>query len=186
MTPKPWTVRGSQMLVDTPYMKLRRDVCDLPNGATIPDYHVVEEADYGMVFALTDMLEVVLVRQYKHGIGKIMLELPAGFFDPEDADPAAGCMREFREETGYEAGWYTLVGSHVRHPTRNTNRGYLVAATGAYLAGDQSLDMAEDIEVVLEPIERVFDLIRDGTIDAVGSVASIFLGWDTLKRAGKI
>jgi 8-oxo-dGTP pyrophosphatase MutT (NUDIX family) len=184
--PIPWNVRSSTYLVQTPYMNLRRDACDLPDGTHIPDYHVVEERDYGMVVALTDSHEVVLVRQYKHGIGKIMLEIPAGFFDPEDTDPASGCLREFREETGYDVGWHQLLGSHVRHPTRNTNRGHLLVATDAHRVGEQALDAAEEIEVVLLPLPDVIDRMRSGEIDAVGTIASIFIAQDYLQRTGKL
>ncbi|MEM6529425.1 MAG: NUDIX hydrolase [Chloroflexota bacterium] len=183
---KPWHVTHSEYVIETPYMSLRRDSATLPDGSTVPDYYVVEERDYGMVFALTKAHELVMVRQYKHGIGKIMLELPAGFFDDEDDNPAAGCMREFREETGYDAPHYTLIGSHVRHPTRNTNRGHLVVATGAHPATGQHLDALENIEVVLLPIEQAFDKVRAGEVDAVGTVASMFMAWDYLKREGKV
>lgn len=184
--PTPWKVRSSTYLLQTPYMNLRRDACDLPGGGHIPDYHVVEENDYGMVVALTDANELVMVRQYKHGIGKVMLEIPAGFFDEADADPAAGCLREFREETGYAVRWYELLGSHVRHPTRNTNRGYLLVATGAHPATGQALDPAEDIEVVLLPLPAVFERVRSGEIDAVGTIASVFVAHDYLQRTGRL
>lgn len=167
-------------------MSVRRDECERPDGQIVPDYYVVEERDYGMVFALTDAHEVVLVRQYKHGIGQMMLELPAGYFDDGDPNPASAAMREFREETGYSATWYEVIGSHVRHPTRNTNRGYLLVATGAHPATEQSLDPLEDIEVVLLPVADVFEKVRAGEIDAVGSVASIFFAWDYLKQTGRV
>jgi len=182
---KPWKITASEYLVRSPYINVRRDTCELPDGSTVPDYHVVEEADYGLVFALTDAGEVPLVKQYKHGIGQIMLELPAGFFDPEDADPAAGAMREFREETGYDATWYEYVGSHVRHPSRNSNRGHLVVATGATPTAEQSLDASEAIDVILLPVDEVFQQIYTGQINAVGSVASIYFGYDYLKRTGR-
>ncbi|MEO0563182.1 MAG: NUDIX hydrolase, partial [Chloroflexota bacterium] len=108
-----------------------------------------------------------------------------GYIDPEDVDPAGGALREFREETGYDVRWYAAAGSHVRHPTRNTNRGHLVVATGAHKTDVQHLDAAEDIEVVLMSIDATLDAVRDGRITAVGTVASIFLGYDTLQRLGR-
>jgi ADP-ribose pyrophosphatase len=183
---KRWTVTSSERVIDTPYMSLRRDAVRLPDGSTLDDYYVVEERDYGMVVALTDANELVLVRQYKHGIGDILTEIPAGFFDAEDSDPTEGCLREFREETGYDVTWHALIGSHVRHPTRNTNRGHLLVATGAHPASAQQLDAAENIEVLTLPMPAVFDAIRNGEIVAVGTVASIFTAWDYLQRTGRV
>lgn len=185
MSLKNWKILHSTYLIQTPYMNLRRDAVQLPNGNTMPDYHVVEERDYGMVFALTPAQEVVLVRQYKHGIGEITLELPAGYFDPQDTDPAAGCMREFREETGYDTPHYTLVGKHITHPTRHANCGHLVVATHATPTADgQHLDPAEQIDVVPLPVPQVLDLIQSGEIYAVSTVASIYFGLDYLQRRG--
>ena len=79
-----------------------------------------------------------------------------------------------------------MIGSHVRHPTRNTNRGHLLVATGAHRLGEQALDALENIEVVLLPVNEAFERVRSGEIDAVGSVASLFLGWDYLRRTGRV
>ncbi|MFZ4815693.1 MAG: NUDIX hydrolase [Phototrophicaceae bacterium] len=177
-----WDVLSSEYLLQTPYVNLRRDVCLLPSGATIPDYYVIEEPDYGMVFALTDDNLVVMVRQYKHGIGQVVLELPAGYIDARDADPAAGCLREFQEETGYSVRESFLLGAHMRHPSRLNNRGYMLVATGAQPAGNQHLDPAEQIEVVLLPLQTVFDKIRSGEIQAVQTIATVYVGWDFLQR----
>lgn len=181
-----WKIRASRYLLRTPYLNLRRDACDLPGGGHIADYYVVEEADYGMVFALTAAQEVVMVRQYKHGIGTMMLELPAGYIDPSDEDPAAGCLREFREETGCTVAWHQMVGTHARHPTRNTNQGHLLVATGAKRDGAQSLDANEAIEVLFVPLDAAFEKIHRGEITAVGTIACLYLGRDVLARAGRL
>lgn len=179
---KKWKILDSTYLIQTPYMNLRRDRVELPDGAIVPDYHVVEEGDYGVVFALTPALEVVMVRQYKHGIGEVTLELPAGYIDPKDANVAEGCWREFREETGYNAPSYRLVGNHLRHPTRHNNRGHLVIATEAYPDTAQNLDPAEAIDVLRVPIHEALDRVQSGEIVAVGTIASLYFGWDYVQR----
>lgn len=179
---QPWKRTQSERLLENPYINVRRDECELPGGRRISDYYVVEEADYGVVFALTPHDEVVMVRQYKHGIGAILLELPAGYFDHADEDPAAACLREFREETGYTVSHYQLAAAFVRHPSRMNNRGHLVIASGAHPAGNQKLDANEDIEVILLPIETALTRVQSGQIDAVGTVAALYFGWDFVQR----
>jgi 8-oxo-dGTP pyrophosphatase MutT (NUDIX family) len=180
---KPWLIRTATYLINNRYIRLRQDECLLPNGTLISDYFVLEESDFGIVVALTDAHEVVLVRQYKHGIGKIMLEVPAGYLESGE-NPLEGGLRELREETGYAVRWSAYVGSFVQHPTRQNHRGHLVVATGAYLDGVQQLDHTEDIEVVVLPISEAFEMILRGEIDAITSVAPLYQAWAYLQKHG--
>lgn len=180
-----WKIRASEYLLKTPYMNVRRDQCELPDQSVIDDFYVVEEGNFASVFALTAAHEVVLVRQYKHGTGQVVLELPAGYLEA-DEDPVEGARREFLEETGYDAPQFEQVAAFIQHPTRMTNEGYLVVATGAHPVGAQRLDANESIEVLLMPVDQVFDQIHSGEIAAVGTVAGIFFGWRYLQRSGRV
>lgn len=180
---KKWSILQSHYAFETPYFRIRRDHCRLPSGAELDDYYVIEENDIGMVFALTPARELVLVEQYKHGIGGICLELPAGLFN--GTDPAAAeaeARREFVEETGYDANCYYPIASFIKNPTRQDNTVYLFGAVDVLPTGRQSLDANEDITVRLIPISQVFALIQNGKITAGDSVASIYMGWDFVRR----
>lgn len=181
--PLSWKVLRSVYLFQSPFMRLRQDACALPHGHTIPDYYVVEERDVGMVFALTPARELLLVEQYKHGIGQVCLELPAGLFESDDpAQAAAEARREFREETGYDADHYRPLGSFIQNPTRMTSRIHFFLALDVYPVGAQQLDANEAIRVHLVPLEQALQQVRDGTIDAVGTVAGILRAYDYLQR----
>src|SRR5437588_488861 len=65
------------------------------------DFHVIETNDWVNVVPLTSDQQVVMVRQFRHGIGGLTLEVPAGVMDPEDESAAVAARRELREETGY-------------------------------------------------------------------------------------
>ncbi|MBV8152074.1 MAG: NUDIX hydrolase, partial [Candidatus Eremiobacteraeota bacterium] len=78
---RPWRVLESVVLIDTPHLRLRRDRVETPRGELVEDYHVRETRGFVVIFAVTPAGEVVLVRQYKHGIGAVVLELPAGAID---------------------------------------------------------------------------------------------------------
>src|SRR5665213_4431111 len=85
-----WTVRSSTYRVDEPFLRVRSDTVELPNGTIIEGYFVRESRGFAIVAALTPDRRIVLVRQYKHGIAKIVLELPAGMIDAgEDAQTCA-------------------------------------------------------------------------------------------------
>jgi 8-oxo-dGTP pyrophosphatase MutT (NUDIX family) len=178
-----WKMLDSKLVFECLWLKLTKQTCQLPDGAIIDDYYVIHESDVGCVFALTPDREVVLVEQYKHGIGEVCLELPAGYFAGE-GDPMAQARREFMEETGYDAVTYHYVGILPQHPTRLTSRIHLFVVVDARPRGSQSLDENEHIAVRLLPIDEVFAMIRAGEITAVGTVAGIYLAWDYL-NAGR-
>lgn len=181
-----WQILQSQNAFASPYFTVRRDVCKLPDGQVIDDYYVVEQPDVGAVFGLTAEHELILVEQYKHGIGQVCLELPAGIFDNEAGDPLAEARREFVEETGYDAATYHPIATYIADPSRTNNRLHLFAAVDVYRVGEQHLDSTESITVHRVPIERVFDLIRNGKIHAVDSVAGIYMAWDVLQKRGLV
>jgi 8-oxo-dGTP pyrophosphatase MutT (NUDIX family) len=177
---KRWKTLDSQIILECPWMTLTRQTCQRPDGLLIDDYYIIREPDVGCIFALTPDHEVVLVEQYKHGIGEVCLELPAGYFTGKD-DPMAQARREFMEETGYDALSYHYVGALPQHPTRLTSQMHLIAALDARPQGPQNLDENEHIAVRLFPIDEVFTMIRAGNITAVGTVAGIYLACDYLK-----
>jgi NUDIX domain len=92
-----WTVRGSEYVVrQPPWFVLRRDHVVLPDGHDLGSYYVVEQKEWANVVAVTADDQVVMVRQYRHGLGESHLEIPGGFADGE---PLAGARRELVEET---------------------------------------------------------------------------------------
>ena len=105
-------------------MRIRADTVELPDGTIVDDYFVQESRGYSVVFALTTDGDVVLVRQYKHGIGQVILELPAGGIDPGE-DPAVCAARELAEETGYVGDPPEAIGSFATNPTGSTARFHL-------------------------------------------------------------
>lgn len=56
--------------------------------------------EVAIVLPITSNQEIILVRQYRHGAGEILLELPAGTFNPNQESPQAAAIREVKEETG--------------------------------------------------------------------------------------
>lgn len=177
-----WQIQGRRRLVDNRWLRVDAEQVLLPNGVVIDDYYVTHEPDWGMVFAVTDTQQVLLVRQYKHGIGQITVELPAGYFESGDTSAEDSIRRELREETGFEADQIIKLASLICGPTRSSQRGHFFLATGCRRVGNQSLDPAERIEVLPVAIDDLLELIRNGTIAVESSVAGIGLGLDALRQ----
>ena len=167
--PEDWKLLSSKAAFDSAWIRVRQDKVRLPNGLELDDYYVVEQFDFVKVFAITESGLVVFVRQYKHGLGRVILELPAGFVETGE-DPAAAAARELREETGY-AGNLRKVAEWVVDPTRSATIEHVYFGR-VERAGEQCLDATEDIEVVLLPAADIPALIRAGEVMALSSVAA--------------
>ena len=92
---------SSERLFEGKIINLRRDEVILPNGRT-GMREVVEHPGAVAIVPLTTEGNVILVRQFRHPIGQVILEVPAGKLDSGE-DPAACAVRELAEETGFTA-----------------------------------------------------------------------------------
>ena len=139
MTIVPWRLVSSRMIVNSQWHKLRQDTVELPSGKCVDDYFVSVRPEVATIFAMTRDRQVILVKQYKHGVQKITLEVPAGTFTDENPEEAA--RRELREETSYECGRLTKLGVAYEDATRNTNEVHMFLATECEIAGGQIDDI---------------------------------------------
>jgi ADP-ribose pyrophosphatase len=143
---------------------VRRDRARSPRTGREHDVTILETPNWVNVVALTPDGKAVLVRQFRHGTGRVTLEIPGGAVDPSDRSPLAAAKRELREETGYVARRWTRIGVVDPNPAIQTNSCWTFLAEGARLAGAPDPDPGEEIEVVLVPEDRLEFLARRGVI----------------------
>ncbi|TYO65041.1 NUDIX hydrolase [Bradyrhizobium hipponense] len=131
---------------------------------------------------LTRENNVILVRQYKHGVQAITLEFPAGTFQSES--PVTAAARELEEETGYSPSDMIDLGTCFDDSTKNSNLVHIFLASGCVLTGRQRLDELEEasgVEVVLMSLQEVIKALVDGGIKSMASVAA---GYKALRAIG--
>jgi ADP-ribose pyrophosphatase len=177
-----WRILHSELVFNHPWYKVRRDRVALPNGTIVEDYFLSERLDVALVFAITPESEVVFVQQYRHGAGEILLELPAGTFDPTVEPANLAASRELREETGYDCDRLIPIGILYDNPVKETNKIHIFLAQDVRHQGEQVLDVTEEIEVVLVPISEVLQLVAQGKLCVAGSVAAVVLGLQFLQK----
>lgn len=142
---------------------LRTNRARSPRTGEDHDFQIIEAPDWVNVIPLTVSKEVVMIRQYRHGIDSVTLEIPGGMLEPSDS-PESAARRELLEETGYGAHSMRSLGFVHPNPAIQNNRCFTFLALNAAPEGPQRLDGKEDIEVVLAPLNRIAALIADGTI----------------------
>jgi 8-oxo-dGTP pyrophosphatase MutT (NUDIX family) len=163
--PGPWTVVDSRYLHQRPpWLTLRQDHLRLPSGREIPEYWISEFPPWVNVVAVTAADEVILVRQYRPGIGAVHFEMPAGVVDPEDHDFESAARRELAEETGYGGGRWTPLLSLSANPALTTNLTHSFVAEGVEPLGQPAPEATEDLRVHLVPVSELPRLIEEGEI----------------------
>ena len=178
---RPWRILDSDYRIQTKFLRLRADRVELPSGDVVEDYFVRESRGFCVVFALTPDENVLLVRQYKHGIREILTELPAGMID-EDETPEACAERELAEETGFTGSAPQHVRTFLTDPTNATGRFHLFVVRDAVRTREPVFDVTEDIEVDLVPVDEVRAMAFDGRIAHGSQVAAVLVALAHLGR----
>lgn len=165
---KPWKILESNYLRPT----IRLDTCELPNGKVFEPM-VLEFRTWANVLAITKDKQAVLVKQYRHGVQGVLLELPGGVVD-DGEDPLDGAKRELMEETGFAAGNMIEVGRIYPNPAIQNNQLFCFLATDVEMTGEQHLDDTEEIEVQLVPLDELIEMAKSGKFLHALHVAVLF------------
>jgi ADP-ribose pyrophosphatase len=172
--PKPWRIKSSVTLKDHRIFSLRKDVSVSPRTGREHEFVVLESLDWVSVVALDSEDRLIMVRQYRHGLGEVTLEVPGGLVDP-GLTPEEAARTELRQETGYAARELIDLGDLSAAPAIFTNRLHVFLARDAYRVGELDQDEGEDIQVVLVPLDEVRSLIGSGELIHAQMIASIYL-----------
>jgi 8-oxo-dGTP pyrophosphatase MutT (NUDIX family) len=160
----PWKTLSSKITYKTPWCSVKEDTVQLPNGTIINDYNVVQLRDVAMVFALTKDKKVPFVRQYRYGVNKVLLELPAGTYIKDKEGPEEAAKRELWEETGYKAENFIKLGEVYDYPTKDSHSITIYFAENLSYVTPDYKEVSEDIEIVTLPLEEIDDYIKNGEI----------------------
>jgi 8-oxo-dGTP pyrophosphatase MutT (NUDIX family) len=173
---KPWKILES----NRPRKNLRVDTCELPNGRLI-EKMIMEFSTWATIVAITPNQEVILIKQYRHGVGKVIWELPGGVVDAGET-PLQAAHRELQEETGY--GGVTLIetGAVSPNPDNHINMIHTFLALDAIKISPQHLDATEEIDVFPTPIEEVIRMAKNGELLQSMQISALFFALAHLDR----
>jgi ADP-ribose diphosphatase len=156
-----WEKRSTQPLHDYGFIRLRRDSYVHPNLDGERNFIVIDSHDWVNVIAVTPDQRIVLIRQFRYGVGEVRWEIPAGVIEPGEA-PVDAAVRELREETGFAGQAAEVLCSYDPNPAIHSNHCTSFLVRDAEPVHDLDWDDNEVIEVVLKPIAEVEAMILRG------------------------
>jgi len=152
---------SSEQVYQGSFLDIRRDTVCLPDGRHATREWVVHPGAV-MIVPLLDDGRVVIERQFRYPMGRVMIEFPAGKFDP--GEPALACaIRELAEETGYSAAEWARAGI-LHNAIAYSNEGIEVWFARGLKAGANRLDEGEFLEVRAATVDELLEKARRGEL----------------------
>jgi 8-oxo-dGDP phosphatase len=167
-TPASWPVTTSAELGSGALVRLRKDMVRMPDGDVV-GRDVLEHPGAVAVLALDTDERVLMIRQYRHPVGRMLWEIPAGLRDVAGEPLHATAERELLEEAGYRAAEWRVLTDSYSSPGISTERIRIFLARGLTLVPESERSyVPEHEEAVLElawvPLDRVVAGILAGDL----------------------
>lgn len=168
--PSIWRRKDRELHADCRIYKVWKDHCIHPDGRE-GEFYSIDAPDWVLILAITEKQEVLVVRQYRFGLGELTWEIPAGVMEPGESAEAAAA-RELLEETGFGGGQFRCIGRLRPNPALQSNALNLVVAEGVRPISAPDPDIHEEIQVSAMALDVFERKIAVGDIDHALVVAA--------------
>lgn len=168
-----WKTLSEERLFDTRWLKIGKEVCELPNGKVINDFYTIWQPDWVLILPQTTEGKWILTRQYRHGTRSISMEFPAGIVEAGE-DHLAAAKRELEEEAKLLGGKYDFIGEFPMNPDRHRGRFFVYLATRVVPGGSAKADDTEDIRTLALTTNELEFKMRSGEFFHALQMAAYF------------
>jgi 8-oxo-dGDP phosphatase len=163
-----WPVVSTEKLAEGTVVSVRRDVVRMPDGEEV-GREVVEHPGAVGILAMDEAGQVLLIRQYRHPVGRQLWEIPAGLRDVAGEPPLATAQRELLEEAGYLAADWQVLADFFTSPGITSERLRVYLARGLTSVPDaerQYVPNHEEAHLRIEwaPLDVVVSRILAGNL----------------------
>ena len=172
--PHAWHISNRSIALTTPSWRVEQSTRTHPTSNSPHTFFRVLDEDFVHIIALTTNHQLILIREFHHGIEQPMLTLPGGGLHHGESF-ANAAKRELLEETGYHAPSLTPLGTFWPSPKRQSNRGEVFLAHNCTLIANPTPDDTEDITVTTVPLADNHPLINSGQLAGGFTLASLML-----------
>ena len=166
---------GTQEIYDGVVVHLYKDTVSLPNGHPAVR-EVIRHVGAVGVLPLTNDGKVIIERQFRYPLNRVITEIPAGKLDSFTEDRLSAAQRELEEETGYTAKEWTELGDYYPTPAYCDERITLYLARGLTL-GQRHLDEDEFLNFEAVPLEALVEDVMAGRITDGKTQVAILKVW---------
>ena len=170
---KNWRLLKSEPAIDLNIVRIRHDYYKNPRNHKTVKVIAIEGSNAANVVAKTTAGKIIMVRQFRFGIGNYTLEIPGGMID-EGEDTLVAAQREVREETGYVGENWQYLGNVHANPVWLETTIHHYYMENALLKYELSLDEAEDVEIVLLSPAEVYQKIDNGEIKHPHTISAFY------------
>jgi 8-oxo-dGDP phosphatase len=163
-----WPVVGSEKLAEGVIVSVRRDTVQMPDGQQV-GREVVEHPGAVGIVAMDETGQILLIRQYRHPVGRLLWEIPAGLRDVAGEPPLQTARRELLEEAGYLAADWQVLADFFTSPGITSERLRVYLARGLRRVPDAEREYVPDheeahLKIEWAPLDVVVSRILGGSL----------------------
>ena len=168
-----WKIIQKELIFRNPWIELYQDKVETRTGKVM-DYTWYKSSDVAVIVPFLEKDKLVMIRQYRYPLRKVLLEFPAGHIENSE-DAAKTAKRELLEETGYLANKIDYV--YTYHPSVSKSRQlvYIFKATDP-IEEKANHNGAEDIiRTEIVSVEELKHLIKQRRIESAGTLLAYLI-----------
>lgn len=178
-----WRVLESQTLLKNPWFDIKEEKVQISNDLAMEGIIVLVFGDWVNVVPLTENRDLVMVRQYRHGISDFTVETPSGSMEDKDGSEENAARRELLEETGFEARRWVYLGKSLTNPgLMNNHIHHFLALDCEKKTEPQPNFSGEELESWVEPFDEVIRKVREGQVTHGFTVDGLYRAKDWLDQ----
>ena len=172
--PRRWTVLETEFLQDCAVFSVSRTLAESPRTGRRHPFFRIDSSDWVNIIPITPEGDYVMVRQYRHGLDGLTVEIPGGMVDPGES-PAAAAGRELLEETGFRADEIVPLGTTNPNPALFGNTLHVFLGRGARRVAPVRNESTEETHVEVVSQGELRRLVRAGAVNHALVIAALYL-----------